>query len=105
MSRAEFEIERRRSDSARAKGRLTLTRADVIKAGTQLLDTEGVEKLSMRKLAKTLGTVSSTLYWHVKDKDELAAVVRKMQKNKAVTKTITHLALDSYKLPRDYNPF
>lgn len=41
----------------------------------------------------------------VKDKDELAAVVRKMQKNEAVTKTVTHLALDSYKLPRDYNPF
>ncbi|MGW2193259.1 TetR family transcriptional regulator, partial [Streptosporangium sp. NPDC001682] len=36
---------------------------DVIRAGTRLLDTEGVEKLSMRKLANTLGTGSSTLYW------------------------------------------
>ncbi|WP_157594713.1 TetR/AcrR family transcriptional regulator [Streptosporangium amethystogenes] len=75
MSRAEFEPERRRSDSARAKGRLTFTRMDVIRAGTRLLDTEGVEKLSMRKLANTLGTGSSTLYWHVRDKDELLLLI------------------------------
>lgn len=41
----------------------------------------------------------------VKDKDELAEVVRKIQENGVITKTITHLALDSYKLPKDYNPF
>ncbi|WP_324788348.1 TetR family transcriptional regulator [Streptomyces sp. H51] len=75
MSRAEFEVERRRSDSARAKGRLTLTRAEVIRAGIRLLDTEGAEKLSMRKLARELGTGSSTLYWHVKDKDELLLLI------------------------------
>lgn len=61
----------RRSESARAKGRVTLTRADVIRAGAQLLDAEGVEQLSMRRLAKALGTGSSTLYWHVRDRDEL----------------------------------
>jgi AcrR family transcriptional regulator len=52
-----------------------LTRADVIKAGARLLDTEGVEKLSMRKLATALGTASSTLYWHVRDKDELLRLI------------------------------
>jgi AcrR family transcriptional regulator len=69
------EVARRRSDSARAKGRLTLTRADVVTAGMRLLDTEGAEKLSMRKLAESLGTVSSTLYWHVRDRDELLRLI------------------------------
>jgi AcrR family transcriptional regulator len=39
------------------------------------LDSEGVEKLSMRSLARALGTGSSTLYWHVCDKDELLRLI------------------------------
>lgn len=65
----------RRSDSARAKGRTTLTRDDVIAAGAELLDTEGVERLSMRKLADHLGTGPATLYWHVHDKNELLVLI------------------------------
>lgn len=65
----------RRSDSARAKGRVTLTRADVIAAGAELLDTEGVERLSMRKLADHLSTGPATLYWHVHDKSELLLLI------------------------------
>jgi TetR/AcrR family transcriptional regulator, tetracycline repressor protein len=75
VSGSQFEIQGRRSDSARAKGRVTLTRADVIRAGAQLLDTHGVEQLSMRKLAKSLGTGPATLYWHVHDKDELLQLI------------------------------
>jgi TetR/AcrR family transcriptional regulator, tetracycline repressor protein len=41
----------------------------------QLLDSEGVDRLSMRQLAAALGTVSSTLYWHVRDKDELLLLI------------------------------
>lgn len=44
-------------------------------AGAQLLDEEGVEGLSMRKLAGVLGTGPSTLYWHVRDKDELLTLL------------------------------
>lgn len=75
MSRSEFEIRGRRSDSARAKGRVTLTRADVVEAGARLLDTDGVEHLSMRRLARSLGTGPATLYWHVHDKDELLLLI------------------------------
>ncbi|MGH2823624.1 MAG: TetR/AcrR family transcriptional regulator [Thermoleophilaceae bacterium] len=75
MSRSQFEIEGRRSDSARAKGRVTLTRADVVNAGARLLDSEGVEGISMRKLAKALDTGAATLYWHVQDKDELLLAI------------------------------
>ncbi len=71
----ELEVGGRRSDSARAKGRVTFTRTDVIRAGGRLLDAEGVDNLSMRRLAKVLKTGSSTLYWHVKDKDELMLLI------------------------------
>lgn len=54
---------------------MTLTREDVIAAGAQLLDSEGIEGISMRKLAKSLGTGPATLYWHVHDKDELLALI------------------------------
>ncbi len=36
-----------------------------------LLDEEGVERLTMRRLAERLGTGSTTLYWHVKTKDDV----------------------------------
>lgn len=36
-----------------------------------LLDAEGVERLTMRRLAERLGTGSTTLYWHVKTKDDV----------------------------------
>lgn len=65
----------RKSESARAKGRESLTRADVIAAGAKLLDAEGVDGVSMRKLATALGTGVATLYWHVHDKDELLGAI------------------------------
>jgi TetR/AcrR family tetracycline transcriptional repressor len=52
-----------------------LTRADIVRAGAQLLDTEGLEGLSMRKLASVLGTGPATLYWHVRDKNELLSLI------------------------------
>jgi AcrR family transcriptional regulator len=36
-----------------------------------MLDTDGVDGLSMRKLAAKLGATAPTLYWHVSSKDEL----------------------------------
>lgn len=75
VSRAKFDIEGRRSQSHRAKGRVVLTRADVVRAGAQLLDTEGLEGLSMRKLAAALETGPATLYWHVRDKNELLSLI------------------------------
>jgi TetR/AcrR family transcriptional regulator, tetracycline repressor protein len=75
VSRSAFEIKGHRSDSARAKGRVTLTRADVVRAGAELLDTESVEQLTMRRLAKRLNTGPATLYWHVRDKDELLLLI------------------------------
>ncbi|MGH9186626.1 MAG: TetR/AcrR family transcriptional regulator [Acidimicrobiales bacterium] len=75
MSREAFQIAGRRSESHRAKGRVALTRADIVRAGAQLLDGEGLDGLSMRKLAALLGTGPATLYWHVRDKNELLALI------------------------------
>ena len=66
---------RRQSDADRAKGRQTLTRADVIRAGAHMLDREGADNLSMRGLAAYLGTGPSTLYWHVQDKERLLVLI------------------------------
>lgn len=68
-------MRRRRSQSPRAKGRLTLARSDVVAAGAQLLDEAGVGGISMRKLAAALGTGPATLYWHVRDKDDLLVLI------------------------------
>lgn len=44
-------------------------------AAAALLDKVGIDGLSMRSLAKSLGTGPATLYWHVRDRDELLAAV------------------------------
>ena len=75
MSTAPFEKRRRRSQAARAKGRLTLTLDDVVAAGAEMLDAHGVDGLSMRALAARLGTGPATLYWHVHNKDQLLRLV------------------------------
>ena len=40
-----------------------------------MIDRDGVDGLSMRKLAKELGTGAASLYWHVANKDELLDLV------------------------------
>jgi AcrR family transcriptional regulator len=48
-----------------------LSRERVARAGLELADREGVDALSMRRLAQKLGTGTMTLYWHFKDKNDL----------------------------------
>ncbi len=65
----------RKPSSSKTKGRITLTRDDVIIATQRLLDRAGAEALSMRILARELNVSVSTLYWHVRDKRELLKVM------------------------------
>ena len=64
-----------RSTAARAKGRVTATRADVVAAGMRVLDRVGMDALSMRAVAADLGVGVSTLCWHVRDKRDLLALI------------------------------
>lgn len=42
-----------------------------MRAAIDLLDAEGIDGLSMRQLAGRLNSAATTMYWHVKSKDEL----------------------------------
>lgn len=52
----------------------TLTREQIVRTAIQLLDTEGLEGLSMRALGTRLGSAATAVYWHVGSKDDLLAL-------------------------------
>lgn len=56
---------------AAAPARETLSREQIVRTAMELLDTEGLAGLSMRKLAAKLGSGATSLYWHVPTKDDL----------------------------------
>jgi AcrR family transcriptional regulator len=49
----------------------TTSRAQILEAARVLLDRDGPEKLTIRRLAAELGVGATTLYHHVRDKDDL----------------------------------
>ncbi len=48
-----------------------LTRDRIVDAAIALLDDEGVGGMTMRRLAERLGSGPTTLYWHVRTKDDV----------------------------------
>ncbi len=52
-----------------------LNREAVIQAALGMLDAGGVDGLSMRALADRLGVKAASLYWHIRDKDQLLELV------------------------------
>ena len=61
----------RRPARGRAQPRQPLTRDPILEAATRVLDRDGVDALSMHAVARELGTGAASLYWHVRNKDEL----------------------------------
>src|SRR4026209_2419415 len=53
------------------KPRERLTRERVIDAGLRVMDAEGLEAVSMRRVAREVGVEAMSLYNHVRDKDDL----------------------------------
>ncbi len=51
--------------------RSRVTRAAVVEAALELLAEGGLEAVSFRRIAKTLGVAGPTLYWHVENKRQL----------------------------------
>lgn len=51
--------------------RTPLSRDAIVDAALRVLDREGVDRLSMRRVAAELGTAAGALYWHVANKEEL----------------------------------
>ncbi|MBW8802719.1 MAG: hypothetical protein AUG49_17365 [Catenulispora sp. 13_1_20CM_3_70_7] len=60
-----------RLESAPRSGRATLTHTRIAEAAVALADAEGLEALSMRRLAIELGVATMALYRYVVSKDEL----------------------------------
>ncbi|MCP2322769.1 AcrR family transcriptional regulator [Hamadaea flava] len=52
-----------------------LDRAQIVRETLALLDEEGLDALSMRRLAARLGSGATSVYWHVANKDELLELV------------------------------
>jgi TetR/AcrR family transcriptional regulator, tetracycline repressor protein len=48
-----------------------ISRAELLAAALAIVDAEGVEALTMRRVARQLGVSAAGLYWYVKDKEEL----------------------------------
>jgi AcrR family transcriptional regulator len=48
-----------------------LSREQIVRTAVEMLDAEGTEGLSMRKLGTRLGAGATSLYWYVAHKDEL----------------------------------
>ncbi|QHC23986.1 TetR/AcrR family transcriptional regulator [Streptomyces sp. GS7] len=48
-----------------------ISREAVLAAGLRVLERDGLDALTMRKVAEELGVQAASLYWHVRDKDEL----------------------------------
>ncbi|MFT2015454.1 TetR/AcrR family transcriptional regulator C-terminal domain-containing protein [Streptomyces sp. 796.1] len=54
-----------------SRGEPPLTRARIVEAAVALLDEEGIDRLTMRRLAERLAVMAPSLYWHVDTKDDV----------------------------------
>ncbi|WP_242504142.1 TetR/AcrR family transcriptional regulator C-terminal domain-containing protein [Promicromonospora panici] len=54
-----------------AKEEPPLSLERIVEAAVAVLDEDGIEKLSMRRLAQHLGVAAPSLYWHVSTKDDV----------------------------------
>ncbi len=64
----------RAAERARA-GRITLSRDQIVDAAISVMDEEGLDALSMRRLGQELDAGATSLYWHIRNKDELLDLV------------------------------
>jgi TetR/AcrR family transcriptional regulator, tetracycline repressor protein len=62
-----------RRESARRRD--PLTREAIVDAAIEVLDSEGLDGLSMRRIAERLDTGPASLYWHVGSKDGLLDLI------------------------------
>ncbi|WP_243659050.1 TetR/AcrR family transcriptional regulator [Tamaricihabitans halophyticus] len=60
-----------RDQPATSRENPPLTRDRIVQAAIELLDEHGVGKLTMRRLADHLDAGTTTLYWHVRTKDDV----------------------------------
>jgi AcrR family transcriptional regulator len=62
-------------DRPARRRREPISREAIVAAAIRLLDAEGLDALSMRRIANELGTGAASLYWHVGSRDGLLDLV------------------------------
>ena len=86
MSTSTRRSSQRRSGAAGSTRHAGLEREDVVDAALSLVEAGGPDALSMRKLAAELGVATTTIYWHVGNRDDLVlAVVARQAERQAAT--------------------
>jgi AcrR family transcriptional regulator len=70
-------VQSHKDRGARPPGRgQGLSRDEIVRAAITLADAEGLEAISMRRLARELRAGAMSLYWHVGSKEELLEAMR-----------------------------
>ena len=64
-----------RPPKQRARRRAPLSRDAIVDAALGILDADGVDALTIRRLGQELGTGAASLYWHIAGKEELGELV------------------------------
>jgi TetR/AcrR family tetracycline transcriptional repressor len=64
-----------RRPKAQGRKRPPLSRDAIVDAALDILDADGVDALTIRRLGQELGTGAASLYWHIAGKDELCELV------------------------------
>lgn len=64
-----------RPKRGRRREQPALTQQQIVAEAIKLLDADGLEALTMRKLGAALGAVATAVYWHVANKEELLELV------------------------------
>ena len=64
-----------RPKRGRRREQPALSQDQIVAEAIKLLDADGLEALTMRKLGAALGAVATAVYWHVANKDELLELV------------------------------
>ncbi|HYX80001.1 MAG TPA: TetR family transcriptional regulator, partial [Actinomycetota bacterium] len=67
MARAEA----RATEGPAKAERLPLSRTRIVGAALEVMDAEGLEAVTMRRIGRELGVEAMSLYNHVRDKDDL----------------------------------
>jgi TetR/AcrR family transcriptional regulator, tetracycline repressor protein len=65
----------KKSKPARSQAKPALTRQAIVDTALRIIDAEGLDAVSMRRIAQELGTGAASLYAHVADKEELLDLV------------------------------
>ena len=60
-----------RSEAPDGEGRARLSKRTVVDRALKLADTDGLDALTIRKLAQDLGVTPMALYWHFRSKEDL----------------------------------